>query len=184
MCLSLVGAGLRAEGCQGAAQQSCQLRVASRHQHSSVGCRRCMKRCARTSQILQKKSSVNTCMRRQCMRIGLHSQSQYNQQYLPPADGSEHMRSDIRLLAHGLPPLERLLDGSLLGSLLNFRLYTWLSLPSTSDMAAIFHAAHFAALHSSAKRAVFLVKKSNPRHFCMQHNTPHRTTTHACMRLL
>ena len=62
----------------------------------------------------KKKRSVNTCMRRQCMRIGLHSQSQYNQQYLPPADGSEHMRSDIRLLAHGLPPLERLLDGSLL----------------------------------------------------------------------
>ena len=36
----------------------------------------------------------------------------------------------------------------------NFRLYTWLSLPSTSDMTAIFHAAHFAALHSSAKRVV------------------------------
>ena len=48
------------------------------------------------------------------MRVGLHSQSQYNQQYLPPADGSKHMRSDIRMLAHGLPPLARLLDGSLL----------------------------------------------------------------------
>ena len=65
----------------------------------------------------KEREHMHARMRRQCMRIGLHSRSQYNQQYLPPADGSEHMRSDIRVLAHCPPPLERLLSGSLLGIL-------------------------------------------------------------------
>ena len=56
----------------------------------------------------------------------------------------------------------------------NFRLYTWLSLPSMSDMTAIFHAAHFAALHSSARRVVFFVKRNRIR------DSSACNTTHQC----
>ena len=57
MCLPFQAAGLRAGGCQGATQGSCQLRFDSIHQHwqhGTVGCRTRIRRCARTQKSAKK----------------------------------------------------------------------------------------------------------------------------------